>query len=441
MEPFWLPWGSEEELALSLPPAWRVVAEGRPPMLPPLGDLAEAVRDCLEHPIGVPPLRSLVGPETRVALVMDDATRPTPVHLLAPIVLDSLLQAGARPERIVGLFALGTHRPMSPEEMAARAGEAVTSRIRCFSFDCHDAAAFVFLGVTQRGTPVHLNRLAVEADLRILIGTVEPHPQAGFGGGFKNLLPGLAHAESIGRNHLLTPSTEQYNLIGSLPEANPMRLDLEEAGRMAGPTFLLNVVLNPDLQPVAVFAGDPVEAHRAAVRTARSLYGVPLSHPVDVVIASAYPLDADLRQAGKALLNVAGACRPGGVLLGFLRCEEGLGNVPLPRFLPPLGLARALVRGMGARGIAFLARHLPRPVPVEARFLVRLGLHMLKDYHVLIYSPRLMEVAGDRFPPVLYGDQGALFQAAERLVGTREPEAALFPWGGTSFPILAMEGS
>lgn len=440
MGPFWLPWGLGEELSLSLPPAWRVVAEGRPPLLPPLEDLAEAVRDCLEHPIAAPPLRRLVGPETRVALVMDDASRPTPVHLLAPLVLDFLLQAGARPEHIVGLFALGTHRSMSPEEITARAGGVVTSRIRCLSFDCRDATAFVYLGTTRRGTPVYLNRLAVEADLRILIGTVEPHPQAGFGGGFKNLLPGLASAESIGRNHLLTPSAEQYNLIGSLPEENPMRLDLEEAGRMAGPTFLLNVVLNPNLQPVAAFAGDPIEAHRAAVHVARSLYGVPLPHLVDVVITSAYPLDADLRQAGKALLNVAGACRPGGVILGFLRCEGGLGNISLPGFLPPLGLARALVRGMGDRGIAFLSRHLLRPVPVETRFLVHLGLHMLKDYHVLIYSPRLLQIAGDRFPPVLYSDQETLFRAAERLVGTGEPEVAIFPWGGTSFPMLAEEG-
>ncbi|MGQ9566847.1 MAG: nickel-dependent lactate racemase [Anaerolineae bacterium] len=441
MEPLELPWGLGEPLPLRLPPQWRVVACHRPRVLPPLENLTAAVQAQLGRPIGAPPLRDLVGPGTRVALVMDDASRPTPVPLLAPLVLEHLLAAGVRPEHVTGLFAIGTHRPLSQEEMAARAGASVVSRIRCLAVDCHDAERFAFLGRTRRGTPVYLNRFAVEADLRVLIGTVEPHPQAGFGGGLKNLFPGLASAESIGRNHLIAPSGGRYNLVGSLPEENPMRQDLEEAGRMAGPSFLLNVVLGPDLRPVGVFAGDPVAAHREAVQLARSLYGAPLRRRVDIVVTNAHPLDTDLRQAGKALLNVAGACRPGGAILGFLRCEEGLGNVPLPGRVLPLGLARAAVQVLGHRGIAFLARHLPRAVPVEARFLVRLGLHMLRDHHVRIYSPRLMEAAGGRFPPVLYADQDRLFQEAERLAGTPAPEVAVFPWGGVSFPIFALEGS
>lgn len=439
MEPLELPWGRGEALPLRLPPQWRVVACHRPRVLPPLEDLPAAVQMQLGRPIGAPPLRDLVGPGTRVALVMDDASRPTPIPLLAPLVLGHLLAAGVRPEHVTGLFAIGTHRTLSQEEMAARAGASVVSRIRCLAVDCHDAELFAFLGRTRRGTPVYLNRFAVEADLRVLIGTVEPHPQAGFGGGLKNLFPGLANAESIGRNHLIAPSGGRYNLIGSLPEENPMRQDLEEAGRMAGPSFLLNVVLGPDLRPVGVFAGDPMAAHREAVRLARSLYGAPLRRRVDMVVANAHPLDTDLRQAGKALLNVAGACRSGGAILGFLRCEEGLGNVPLPGRVPPLRLARAAVQVLGHRGIALLARHLPRAVPVEARFLVRLGLHMLQDYHVRIYSPRLMEAAGGRFPPVLYADQDRLFREAERLVGTPAPEVVVFPWGGVSFPILASE--
>ncbi len=206
---------------------------------------------------------------------------------------------------------------------------------------------------------------------------------------------------------------------------------------ISGPTFVLNVVLNPALEPVAVLCGDAIAAHRAGAEIAGRIYGEELPHPVDVVISSAYPMDQDLRQAGKGVLNVAGACRRGGVIIGFLRCEEGLRNVTPPRFCPPLGAGRALVRILGSRGIAFLTKHLPRTVPVEGRFLVNFGLQMLKDYHVLIFSPRLKQASHGRLPPVLYDDEERLFADVARLVGKPDPEVAIFHQGGVSFPVMA----
>jgi nickel-dependent lactate racemase len=439
-DPIALPWGPEERLPLRLPPTWQVVVRGDLETPPPIADLSAAIRQALETPLGCAPLRELVGPETRIALVMDDAGRPTPVSRMAPAVLDYLIEAGADPEKITGLFAIGTHRVMSLQDMEARAGSPVVSRIACHNFDCHDKQAFAHLGRTQRGTPVTLNRIAAEADLRILIGTIEPHPQAGFGGGYKNLVPGLAGAETIGHNHLLMPAPERYNMIGTLPEDNPMRLDLEEAcGMIGGPSFLLNVVLDPQLAPVALVAGDAILAHRAGVEVSRRIYGVELPCQVDVVISSAYPMDMELRQAGKGVLNVAGACRQRGVIVGFLRCEQGLGSVSLPPISPPLGPIHALTRILGSRGIAFLVRHLPRTVPVEARFLVNLGLQMLKDYHVLIFSPQLVRAAEGRLAPVLYDDQESLFRKASRLAGVRNPQVAIFGHGGVSFPVIASQ--
>lgn len=438
VDPAPLPWGQDEILPLQLPPTWQVIAQGDLETPPPIPDLSAAIQQALEAPLGSAPLRELVGRETRIALVMDDAGRPTPVSRLASAVLDYLIDAGAEPIKITGLFAIGTHKVMTVEEMESRAGSSVVSRIACRSFDCHDKQAFVYLGRTLRGTPVTLNRLAAEADLRILIGTVEPHPQAGFGGGYKNLVPGLAGAETIGHNHLLMPAPDRYNMIGTLPEDNPMRLDLEEAcGMIGGLTFILNVVLDPQLEPVALVAGDAVSAHRTGVEVSRRIYGVELPHPVDVVIASAYPMDQELRQAGKGVLNVAGACRRGGVIVGFLRCEQGLGNVSLPQVSPPLGPLRALTRILGSRGISFLVRHLLKTVPVEARFLVNLGLQMLKDYQVLIFSPRLVRDAQGRFAPVLYDDQQRLFRDASRLAGVRSPQVAIFGHGGVSFPVIS----
>jgi nickel-dependent lactate racemase len=436
-KPIQIPWGHDQKLKIDLPAGWKVIAESEEIAPESIGDLASVIRKSLEEPVGLPSLRELAGPDTRIALVMDDMGRPTPMDRLAPVVLDYLLEAGARPENITGLFAVGTHEVMSAGQMEARAGSTVFNKIKCLNFECRDTGAFVRLGETGRGTPVIFNRMAVEADLRVLIGTIEAHPQAGFGGGFKNLLPGLATAESIGPNHLLMPSPERYNMIGTLPEDNPMRLDLEEAGRMIdGPTFIINTVLDHKLEPVAVIAGDAVEAHRAGVEICRGIYGVEIPRQADVVISSAYPMDQELRQAGKGVLNVAGACKPGGVILGFMRCEQGLGNISMPGFTPPLSMVRAIVKMMGSRGILGLVKRLPKRVPVEARFLVNFGLQMLKDYHVLIYSPRLKEVTHGRFPPILYDDQEELFRDAGRIVGKAEPEVAVFLQGSVSFPVF-----
>ena len=204
---------------------------------------------------------------------------------------------------------------------------------------------------------------------------------------------------------------------------------------LGGRTFIVNLILDLQLNPVDLFCGNPVAAHRAGVAVARQIYGVEIPDQVDVVITSAYPMEQELRQAGKSLLNVAGACRPGGVIVGFMRCQKGLGDVTLPRLPLPLPLARRLVRAMGSRGIAALARHTPGPAP-EARFMVNFGLQMLKDFHVLIFSPRLKQVCQERFPPVLYADQEELFHQVRQLVASDAPEVAIFHEGGVSFPIV-----
>jgi len=426
----------DRHLSLELPPAWSVVTESdvKPP--PPVPDLTAAVQRALNAPIGTPALKDLVGPKTRVALVMDDPGRPTPIKRLVPIILTALREAGARFEHVTGLFAVGAHEPMSPQAMEARAGSAVVSQIGCQSFHCRDENAFEYLGRTRRHTPVYLNRLAVEADLRILVGTIEPHPQASYGGGFKNLLPGLAGARTIGHNHLLMPSPDHYALIGTPPDKNPMRVDLEEAGRMiAGPTLIVNVILDLDLEPVAVVCGDPVLAHRAGVSVSRQTYGVEMPDRADVVLVSAYPMERDLRQAGKSILNVVGACRRRGVIVSFMACPHGLGGVSLPPFPVPLALTRGLVNLIGARAIARLAKHIPGPAP-EERFMINLGLQLLRDYNVLIFSPNIKAGLKNRFRTFIFDDQNQLFERAGELAGTDRPEVAVFHHGGVSFPVV-----
>jgi nickel-dependent lactate racemase len=432
-----MPWGRDGELAVELPPHWQVLAQASPAGMPALADLTRAIHQALDQPEGLPALESLVPAAGAVALVVDDISRPTPAHLLAPPLVQRLLAAGVDPERIRLVFALGTHRAMTKSEMRSRVTPQVFDRIQCLNHDCRDAAGLVRLGKTRFGTEVGFNRVAAEAKLRILIGTIEPHPQAGFGGGLKNLLPGVAGAETIGHNHLLMPSPAQYHMIGTDPDANPMRQDIEEAAQMLpGQTFILNSVLNPQGEAARVVAGDPIAAHRQGLAAARQIYCVPIPRPADVILSNSHPMDLDLRQGVKAVANMPAAVKKGGVILGFFRCELGLDKMKLPATFPPMGLLRLLLRGLGSRGIYWLANHLPASVPVEERFIINYSLQMLKDYHLLIYSPNLVRDTGGKYRQMLYDDLPALLARADRLLGRRRAEVLVFPQGAVTVPAL-----
>ena len=430
-----MPWGREDELVFDLPLHWQVIAEARPAGMAALPDVVAAVNRVLDQPQGTPALESLLPRRGAIALAVDDISRPTPAHLLVPPLLRRLLAAGVEPSRLRLIFALGTHRPMTEPEMRARVTSEVYDQIQCLNHDCRDPGGMVRLGVTRRGTEVWFNRVAAEAELRILVGTIEPHPQAGFGGGLKNLLPGVAGAATIGHNHLLMPSPSQYHMIGTMPDANPMRLDLEEAAAMlAGRTFILNSVLNPQGQAAQVVAGDPIAAHRQGIAAARLIYGVPIPRPADVILSNSHPMDLDLRQGVKAVANMPAAVKKGGVILGFLRCELGMDTAKAKGSLPPVRLLRLGLRALGSRGIYWLSNHLPASVPIEERFIANYGMQMLKDFHVLIYSPNLVRDTRGKYREFLYDDIPTMLRRAERRLGRRPAEVLVFPQGAVTVP-------
>ena len=160
---------------------------------------------------------------------------------------------------------------------------------------------------------------------------------ASFGGGWKNVVPGLAGKDTIAANHAINCQPATFNMVGQPCEANPMRLDLEEAGALVGkPAFIVNAILNPALRPVRIVAGDPVQAHREGVRTSARLYGVEIEAPADVVITNSCPMDTDVRQGFKALANTVRATRAGGVIFTCLRASEGMGALNVPSREIPL---------------------------------------------------------------------------------------------------------
>jgi nickel-dependent lactate racemase len=425
-----LPWG-EGTLRVPIPPGWRVLA----PLVPPLPAAADAetlCREALARPLGTDPLRDLYG--KRVLLVSDDVSRPTPVHRFFGPIRDALEQAGARRDDIEILFALGVHRPMTDSEARAKVGPDHLAAHRWHNHDAFDPARLVRLGTTARGTPVALNRLLTAFDLIVTLGAIEPHLLLGFSGGLKMLLPGCAGAETIGHNHLQGTGDGRFNYVGARAEESPMRLDLEEGVDLLGKrVFAVNAVFGARGEIVRFFCGDGRAAFRAGADFARAHAEVRLPEPVDVVIANSCPFDADLRQGLKCVGNAIPAVRPGGVVLGFLRCVHGLGDVPVPSWTVPYPLLRPILHLIGRGNILRVMTWVRPQDPIEQRFLGHFGLQMLHRNHVWFYSDNLPPGLGRRLGMLRqFGHVSEMIEAAFEQVGPRAT-VAVFPQGGITF--------
>lgn len=313
-----------------------------------VGDVAAATRSALAGPLGAcAPLPALVKPGERVVIVVSDSFRTTRMEQVLPTLLETLANCGTRDEHITFLFSTGTHRGPTPEEAEKILGPAVYARFkdRAITHDATDEANLVHLGTTSRGTPVKVNRLAVECDRLIVTGTVVLHYFGGFGGGRKSIVPGLAGVDTIAANHSKNLHATENALdpavrIGVM-DGNPVAEDMLEAARMVKTDFLINTVLNRDNAIAGIFAGALDTAHRAAAGFAHSLYCVPCPAQADIVVASAGAAKNYL-QSHKALFNAHQALKPGGRIVFLARAPEGLGGNKLATWLA-LGSRDAII--------------------------------------------------------------------------------------------------
>ena len=286
------------------------------------------VRRALAAPIGSALLRELVKPGEKIAIVTSDITRPCPTWKIMPAVLDELYAAGCRPEDLLLVFALGSHRHQKEEEQHRLAGERAWAEIRCVDSDPNDC---VHLGVTANGTPVDIYSPVAKADRVICIGNIEYHYFAGYSGGAKAVMPGVSTREAIQANHSMI---RQEACAGRL-EGNPVREDIEEAGSILGIDFIVNVVLDEHKEIIKAFAGDVTKAHRAGCAFLDTLYSKPIQKRADIVIVSqgGAPKDLNLYQTQKALDNAKHAVRDGGVIILVGSCKEGLGEKTFEEWL------------------------------------------------------------------------------------------------------------
>ena len=296
----------------------------------------ELVEEALAHPVGSEPLRELVRrvhPRNPV-IIVSDYTRNCHYPESLPVVLRELSRGGLKPRQLTILVGGGSHRPMVKDQLAAHLGREVLRRVgRVVVHDPEDESSHVSLGRTDRGTLVHLNRLAADADFLMITGSITYHYFAGFSGGRKGLFPAVGATRSIVENHRLAidPVTGDFHPMAraGILKGNPVHEDLMDVCAMARPDFMLDVIEDASGGVGAVVAGDYSYAHRRGCTIVEEHFGrlVP-EVPYDLVIASCggHPRDVNFYQAHKVMENCARLVRDGGSLVLVARCEEGMGH-------------------------------------------------------------------------------------------------------------------
>ncbi len=272
-------------------------------------------------------------PKAKVAIAINDKTRPVPHSDLVPPLLDWLAQKGILPENILFIIATGTHIPMKPEEYNLVLPEDLTNKYKVISHNCKDDSHLVQLGETKANhTPVFVNKDFYSADYRIVVGNIEPHHFMGFSGGNKTASIGLTGLTTIQRNHSLLPHP---NCTTGRYKNNPMRQDVEEIGKIIGVDLAVNAIMNEHREIIDVLAGDPLSVIEKGIPVCQKVCQVPVSRQYDIVIASAggYPKDINFYQAQKAMTHGAMLTKDNGILILSAECREGPGSEGFEAFM------------------------------------------------------------------------------------------------------------
>lgn len=434
-----LPWG-DGELSVEVPKSWELVYPERvnAPPPDPRAEL-EIVTSAVENPAGADALSAHALSGKRVVLVVDDNTRPTPVFKFFDMVLQKLEAAGASLSDMILLPALGIHTAMTEAEMKEKVGEANLGKVAWENHDAFDDAKNASFGTTSRNTPISLNKHLKDADLIVLMGLIEPHLMAGFGGGMKNILPGVAAADTIGAHHqLLTDPPEDFNRVGSDPNGNNFRLDFEEVkGMIDAEIFCINVVVDHERHIMAAFAGDPIAAHRVGIDYTRKAQGLHLPEQVDGIIVNSYPMDINFKQSMKCVGNSLPALKPGGPVMGFLKAEKGMDDVPLPdKMSVPLFLIKMLLRIIGPKYVFALLNVIKKGLNVEDKFLYYYILQLIRAHDLFLYVPSLTaEEAEHLFYFEHCTDTDSVVRKGFFKLGLHAT-VAVFPEGGATYPIV-----
>ena len=375
----------------------------------------EVIR-ALRSPIGSPRLCETVNKGEKVVIITSDITRPMPSKAVLPPLLDELALAGVPDEDITVVFALGSHRPHTEEEMRYLVGDQVFERVRCIDNDMENC---VHLGNTASGTPVDVFEPVVRADRRICLGNIEYHYFAGFSGGAKAIMPGVSTHDAIQANH--SQMVQEAAHAGKL-EGNPVREDIDSVADILPIDFIVNVVLNEKKEIICAVAGHHIKAHREGCAFLDRLYKIKIPKRADIVIVSpgGYPKDLNLYQSQKALDNSKHAVRDGGVIILTASCKEGLGSAVFERWMTAPG------------GVDWIAEEIGRNFELGGHKAAAIAMVMQRCDIYLVSDMDPAFVESLHFTPFSTLDEA--YGAAKHKLGD-DASVILMPYGGSTLPV------
>lgn len=317
------PYG-EKNVEVELPDEQTRILSSRE--IPILKNVKEEIVKSLEKPIAAPPLSSIIEKKNKILIIIPDITRACPTRKIIEPLLE-LIEGNSLTEVKI-LVANGLHRSITDKEIIELVGNKVAKEYRVVNHVATDEDQLIRLsGHTSYGTPLVVNKLVIESDLVIGIGLIEPHFVAGYSGGRKILLPGVAGAEAIFNNHSYKMIDHPKSRVGIL-NGNPIHEDMIEFMKGTKLDFIVNVIVNKDKEISRVFAGNPVKAHLSGIRELEKYVKVRYDKPSDIVITTngGYPLDRNVYQTVKGMDTAAMVVRDGGVIIMVAECRDGVGG-------------------------------------------------------------------------------------------------------------------
>lgn len=302
--------------------------------VPGLDRIDERIATALREPLGTPALADLATGRRSACVVISDITRPVPNSVILPPLLATLEEAGIERDSITILVGTGLHRPNEGEELERLVGEFVASTYRIVNHKAKERDTLVHLGDTSGGAPIWIDRIYVEADLKIATSLIEPHLMAGYSGGRKAICPGIMGVDTMRVLHGPELMGHPRSAEGII-EGNPFHQQALEVARTAGVDFTFNVAMNDSREVTGLFAGDLEEAHAAGVAFVEKNASAYLDKPVPIVVTTSagYPLDLTFYQAVKGLTAVLPIVEQGGTIILAARCDEGLGSPEFTQLL------------------------------------------------------------------------------------------------------------
>lgn len=344
---------------------------------PPELKYPEEYQTALRKPIGSKPLSDLGKDVEKVVIIVSDATRGVPTAKVLPFIVEELTASGVNEDQITVVIALGVHRPATRKEMLEIVGEKYFYKLKVINHEPYNPNELVYLGKTSQGTPIEVNKTVYNADLRIAIGKVEPHEFAGFSGGRKSVLPGIASERTVEVNH--RPEMLLKKNIGpGMLEGNAISNDMAEGAQMLGIHFVVNFVLNSEGNAVGIYSGDIIESHSKAIEFMRSFIGVTLSEQPDIVVTTpGHPLNIDFYQSIKSIIALDRIMPENGVIVLYTLCRDGFNSDDM------------LAAYDGAADIDQVIHHLQNHYKIQMDHALLLCKILKKNKKVVACSPNI----------------------------------------------------